>query len=139
MLPHVSGNVIILLEAVVCRCSVKKVCLGILQKSWENNCLRVRPQACNFIKKETMAQVFSCEFCKISKNTFFIEHFWRTVFVLHLRFTMFRRFAQRKANILKNSKIKTFLTLAIHVLLWPTKQMVQSSSESFLNFGFFSF
>ena len=24
----------------------------------------------NFIKKETMAQVFSCEFCEISKNTF---------------------------------------------------------------------
>ena len=29
------------------------------------------PQACNFIKKETLAQVFSCEFCKISKNIFF--------------------------------------------------------------------
>ena len=28
-------------------------------------------QACNFIKKETLAQVFSCEFCEISKNTFF--------------------------------------------------------------------
>ena len=24
----------------------------------------------NFIKKETLAQVFYCEFCKISKNTF---------------------------------------------------------------------
>ena len=29
--------------------------------------------ACNSIKKETLAQVFSCEFCQISKNTFFIE------------------------------------------------------------------
>ena len=28
-------------------------------------------QACNFIKKETVAQVFSCEFCEISKNTFY--------------------------------------------------------------------
>ena len=28
------------------------------------------PEACNFIKKETLAQVFSCEFCEISKNTF---------------------------------------------------------------------
>ena len=27
------------------------------------------PQACNFIKKETLAQVFSSEFCEISKNT----------------------------------------------------------------------
>ena len=26
--------------------------------------------ACNFIKKETLAQVLSREFCKISKNTF---------------------------------------------------------------------
>ena len=26
--------------------------------------------ACNFIKKETLAQVFSCELCEISKNTF---------------------------------------------------------------------
>ena len=25
---------------------------------------------CNFLKKETLAQVFFCEFCKISKNTF---------------------------------------------------------------------
>ena len=29
-----------------------------------------------FIKKETLAQVFSCEFYEISKNTFFIEHLW---------------------------------------------------------------
>ena len=27
-----------------------------------------------FIKKETLAQEFSCEFCEISKNTFFTEH-----------------------------------------------------------------
>ena len=26
--------------------------------------------ACNFIKKETLAQVLSCEFCEISKSTF---------------------------------------------------------------------
>ena len=27
--------------------------------------------ACNFTKKETMAQVLSCEFCETSKITFF--------------------------------------------------------------------
>ena len=32
---------------------------------------KVAGAACNFIKRETLAQVFSCEFCKISKNTFF--------------------------------------------------------------------
>ena len=33
--------------------------------------LVIQPQACNFIKKETLVQVFSCEFYEISKNTFF--------------------------------------------------------------------
>ena len=41
--------------------------LGISQNSQENTCA-------NFIKKETLQQMFSCEFCEISKNTFFIEH-----------------------------------------------------------------
>ena len=29
------------------------------------------PEAWNFSKKETLLQVFSCEFCEISKNIFF--------------------------------------------------------------------
>ena len=33
-------------------------------------CEKAQAQACNVIKKETLAQVFSCEFCKISKNTY---------------------------------------------------------------------
>ena len=40
-----------------------------------------------FIK--SLAQVFSCEFCEISKNTFFTEHLWTTaspVFFLLLVF-----------------------------------------------------
>ena len=44
------------------------------QNSHENTCVRasflIKLQA-NFIKKETLAQMFSCEFCEISKNTFF--------------------------------------------------------------------
>ena len=31
---------------------------------------KVAGQACHFIKKETLVQVFSCEFCEVSKNTF---------------------------------------------------------------------
>ena len=34
------------------------------------------PKASNFIKKGSLAQLFFCEFSKISKNTFFIEHLW---------------------------------------------------------------
>ena len=37
---------------------------------------KVAGGACHFIKKETLAQVFSCEFCEIFKNTFFIEYLW---------------------------------------------------------------
>ena len=32
------------------------------------------PEACNFIKKETLAQVISCELLKKFKKTFFTEH-----------------------------------------------------------------
>ena len=66
-------------EAVVRKCSVKNIFLEISQNSQENTCVRVSfliklQAACNFIKKETLAQVFSREFYKISKNTFFIKH-----------------------------------------------------------------
>ena len=39
----------------------------------------------NFIKKETLAQVFSCEFCEIFKNTFFAEHLWMTASVPNIK------------------------------------------------------
>ena len=35
---------------------------------------KVEGQACNFIKKEALAQVLSCEICETSKNTFSTEH-----------------------------------------------------------------
>ena len=59
----------------------KKMFLEISQNSLENTCTRasflikLQAEACNFTKKETLAQVFSCEFYKISRNTFFTEHF----------------------------------------------------------------
>ena len=58
-------------EAVVQRCSVKKVLLETSQNSQENICARA-----SFLIKKTLAQVFSCEFCEISENTFF----YRTAF-----------------------------------------------------------
>ena len=65
-------------EAVAQRCYVKNVFLKISQNSQENTRARVSilikllapASACNFIKKETVAQVFSCKFSGISKNTF---------------------------------------------------------------------
>ena len=52
-------------------CSMKNVFLKISQNSQENTCVSV-----SFLikkKKETLAQVFSSKFCKISMNTFFTE------------------------------------------------------------------
>ena len=40
--------------------------------------IQKKPETCNFIKEGTLAQVFSSEFCEISKNTYFTEHLWTT-------------------------------------------------------------
>ena len=54
----------------------EKVLLEIWQNSQESTSARIsfliklQAQGCSLIKKETLAQVFSCEFCEISKNTF---------------------------------------------------------------------
>ena len=58
------------------KCSIKKMFLEILQNPQENNYARVsfliklQASTCNFIKMETLAQVFFCELCEISKSTF---------------------------------------------------------------------
>ena len=62
----------------------KNMFLEISQNSQENTSARVsfliklQAEACNFIKKETLAQLFSCDFCEVSKNAFFKEHLWAT-------------------------------------------------------------
>ena len=43
---------------------------GIKQEAVVLTCSVIRPKACSFIKKETLAQAFSCQFCEISKNIF---------------------------------------------------------------------
>ena len=48
--------------------------LEVLQNSQEHTCTTVsfstklQAETCNFIRKETLAEVFCCEFCKISKH-----------------------------------------------------------------------
>ena len=64
------------LEAAIRGVLKRKFFLEISQNSQGNTCARVssliklQGSACNFIKKETLAQVFSCEFCEIYKNRF---------------------------------------------------------------------
>ena len=78
-----------------------------------------QPQAlaCNFIKKETLAQVFSCEFWEISKNTFLQNTSGQ---LLPLRVS--------KAHCLLASKINHLFLKVIQI--WTSlKQLWQSSFE----------
>ena len=60
-------------EVVVRMCSVKKMFLEISQNSKENTGVRVS-FLLNFIKIETLAQLFSVNFAKILRTPFFTEH-----------------------------------------------------------------
>ena len=51
----------------VCDEDIKKK----IRSSHRRNSFKKGLEACNFIKKETLAQVFSYEFCEISQSTFF--------------------------------------------------------------------
>ena len=81
------------LELVAQRCSVRKDVLRnftkltgkhLCQSLSFNKVAGLRPQACNFIKRETLAQVFSFKFREISKNTFFKEHLLWLLLVLEI-------------------------------------------------------
>ena len=75
------------------RCSVKEGVLRNFAKlPGKHLCQRLifnkvaaQAKVFNFIKKESLAQVFSCEFCEISKNAFFIGDLRTTAseFVFH--------------------------------------------------------
>ena len=75
----------------------EKVFLEISQNSLENTCARdsflIKVQAWNFIKEGSLAQVFSCEFCKISKNIYFTEHHRtaasKQIIIVLFRFTIY--------------------------------------------------
>ena len=60
------------------KCFVKKLLLKISQNSKENACvwvsflIKLQAETQYFIKEQTLAQVFSCEFREIFKNTFFL-------------------------------------------------------------------
>ena len=58
-------------EKAVLRNFTKSTGKHLRQRLFFNKVAGLRPQACKFIKKETLALVFSCVFCEISKNTFF--------------------------------------------------------------------
>ena len=87
-------------EAFVQTCSAKGVLRNFVkftgkhlpQRLFYNKVAGLRPEACNFIIKESLAQVFSCEFWKISKNTYFyrtplVAASVREDFIYYIRYT----------------------------------------------------
>ena len=75
------------------------------------------PEGCNFIKNETLAYAFSCEFCEISKNTLFIEHhlndcFWFYLWRVFFIFSIIKNFRHEKWRFVR--KKSTSGTPALH-------------------------
>ena len=73
------------------------------------------PQGCNFIKKEALTQVFSCEFCEISKNTFLTEHL-RTTASIDYKWII-NKSGMNKMAVTTYCKTKVFRHLHIGKLL----------------------
>ena len=72
--------------------------------------------SCNFIKKETLAQVFFSEFSEISKNTFFTEHLQVTTSLNGL--FMKDGYSQRP---------KIILNVCVHFVLIPSQHLPAQS------------
>ena len=69
------------------------------QSPFFNKVAGVRPATS--LKKEALAEVFSCEFCETSKNIFFIKHFWTTASVYWINFQNIYTFTYQKALLRK--------------------------------------
>ena len=82
---HIVYHSVLLTETTTRGVLWKKVFLNVLQNSQENTCTRVsfliKLQASGLLKKRFWHRLF-CEFCEISKNTFFTEHVRETTSVL---------------------------------------------------------
>ena len=115
-------------EAVMRRCSVKKVFLEISQNSQENTCARV-----SFILKERLwHKCFPVNFAKFLRSpfSFLIEHLWCLLLLLVISKFSQQVFTYWEWNMFKITNKKTrrtsltlfwclFWTLNIlHVLLW---------------------
>ena len=59
------------------------------------------PQACNFIKKETVTQVFSCEFCEILRTPFLENTSGRLLLTNQFLFSSSLYFQQKELNDVK--------------------------------------
>ena len=87
-----------------------------------------------------MVQLFSCEFCKIYKNTFFTEHVWTTASIsysyhIHLRSSRLQRFfkigVRKNFAILTGKHLRWCLFLIKLLDLRPTILLKRDSTQMF--------
>ena len=101
-------------EAVVWMCSVKKSFLDISQNSQESACvtvpllIKLQSEAWNFIKKGTLAQVFSCEFCEISKNNFCYRTYLRWLLLKLTRNNFFLQYGRCSQDQHRHLRWRTY-------------------------------
>ena len=109
-------------------CSMKKVFFEISQNSQENTSFRVSGLQL-YLKRDTLAQRFSCEFCEIYKNTFFTGHLWTTASEFVTEMLIFRSSRSQaffKIGVLKNFSISEPLPNKVAGLFYRTHTLVAS-------------
>ena len=84
----------------------------IRQSLFSNKIAGLRPAT--LLKKETLVKLFSCHFCRIFKNTFFIERFWTTASKGSYKKSARMDFLR---NILTYSNIEIYYTFLIFLPL----------------------
>ena len=84
------------------KCTGKHLC----QSFFFNKVAGLSPESCNFIKKETLTKVFSCEFCETSQNTFFTEPLWTTASAATTRHGVTRKRRRKLKQHLNKIKSK---------------------------------
>ena len=81
-------------------------------------------KACNFIKKKTPTQLFSCAYCEIFKTTFFIEHLrWLPLHIENASMitTMYdteNSQAWHKQSCKLLVEVEVFLNVFLSLVLW---------------------
>ena len=92
--------------------------LKISQNSQENTCSRVSVLIkSNFVKIEILAQVFPCEFCEISKNTFLQNTSGRLLLLNWKRFSFISSFLYQWRWLMD----QVFNLLSANPTKWPNK------------------
>ena len=92
--------------------------LKISQNSQENTCSRVSVLIkSNFVKIEILAQVFPCEFCEISKNTFLQNTSGRLLLLNWKRFSFISSFLYQWRWLMD----QVFNLLSAKPTKWPNK------------------